>query len=303
MFDPKYNTQVRLLLRCLPEIGRYKCFALKGGSAINLFVQEMPRVSVDIDLTYLPLKSRTEALLEIHETLLSIRDDIERRIPGARVQKIPDRDSIIKLIVSADDAIIKIEPNLIIRGSVYPPKQRDLCQAAQERYEVFASVSTLSIADLYAGKLCAALDRQHPRDLFDVKLLLDNTGITPEIRRAFVVYLASHNRPINELLNPGLYDITELYQNQFAGMTRIEVSLDELMQVQRNLARSLVTALDNNEKKFLISMKSGEPDWDLLSINHLVQLPALQWKLINIRKMDESNHTVSLEKLKSILEL
>jgi hypothetical protein len=178
-----------------------------------------------------------------------------------------------------------------------------LCQAAQERYEVFASVSTLSIADLYAGKLCAALDRQHPRDLFDVKLLLDNTGITPEIRRAFVVYLASHNRPINELLNPGLYDITELYQNQFAGMTRIEVSLDELMQVQRNLARSLVTALDNNEKKFLISMKSGEPDWDLLSINHLVQLPALQWKLINIRKMDESNHTVSLEKLKSILEL
>ncbi len=82
MFDSRYNAQVRLLLRCLPETGRHQCFALKGGSAINLFVQKMPRLSVDIDLTYLPLKSRTEALSEIHATLQIIRDDIERRIPG-----------------------------------------------------------------------------------------------------------------------------------------------------------------------------------------------------------------------------
>ncbi len=117
-----------------------------------------------------------------------------------------------------------------------------------------------------------------------------------------MIYLASHNRPINELLNPGLHDITELYQNQFMGMTRIDVSLDELLQVQRNLAPDLVTLLDYDEKEFLISLKSGEPDWNLLGIEHLAQLPALQWKLINIRKMDKTNHAVSLEKLKRILE-
>lgn len=302
MFDPRYNAQVQLLLRCLPETARHKCFALKGGSAINLFFQEMPRLSVDIDLTYLPLKPRTEALSEIHETLLSIKDDIECRIPGSSVKEIPNRDSANKLIVSAGDVIIKIEPNLILRGSVYPPERMDLCQAAQDRFEVFTSVSTLSIADVYAGKLCAALDRQHPRDLFDVKLLLEDTGITPEIRRAFVVYLASGNRPLNELLNPGLHDITEQYQNHFAGMTRIEVSLDELQQVQRNLAPNLVTLLDNDEKEFLISLKSGKPDWNLLGIDHLAQLPALQWKLINNRKMTKANHAASLEKLKRILE-
>jgi predicted nucleotidyltransferase component of viral defense system len=297
MLDRQYNAQVKLLLRCLPEIGRHQCFALKGGSAINLFVQDMPRLSVDIDLTYLPLKSRAEALSEIHETLLSIRDDIEHRIPDVRVREISNKGSAIKLNVSADDVIIKIEPNLIVRGSVYSPEQRDLCKAAQDRFELFTSVNTLSIADLYAGKLCAALDRQHPRDLFDVKLLLDDTGITPVIRRAFVVYLSSHNRPFNELLNPRLHDISELYRNHFRGMTRTEVSLDELQQIQKNLARTIVAELDNDEKKFLISMKSGEPDWD-----HLAQLPALRWKLINIRKMDPSDHAVSLERLKRILE-
>ncbi|MCD4670595.1 MAG: nucleotidyl transferase AbiEii/AbiGii toxin family protein [Actinomycetia bacterium] len=302
MFDPGYIAQVRLLLRCLPETARHQCFALKGGSAINLFFQDMPRISVDIDLTYLPLKPRTEALLEIRETLLSIKDNIELRISGSSVKEIPNRDSANKLIVSADDVIIKIEPNLILRGSVYPPEQRDLCKAAQDSFEVFTSVSTLSIADVYAGKLCAALDRQHPRDLFDVKLLLDDTGITPEIRRAFVVYLASGNRPINELLNPGFHDITEQYQNHFAGMSRIEISLDELQQVQRNLAPNLVASLDNAEKEFLISLKNGEPDWNLLGIDHLAQLPALQWKLINIRRMDKVNHAASLEKLKRILE-
>lgn len=302
MFDLRYNAQVQLLLRCLPETARHQCFALKGGTAINLFFQELPRLSVDIDLTYLPLKPRAEALSEIRKTLMSIKDDIERRIPGSSVKEIPNRNSASKLIVSADDAIIKIEPNLILRGSVYSSQRRDLCQAAQERYKVFTCATTLSFADVYAGKLCAALDRQHPRDLFDVKLLLDDTGITPEIRRAFVIYLASNNRPINELLNPGLHDIEELYQNHFAGMTRIEVSLDELKQVQSNLAPNLVKLLDNNEKEFLLSLKSGTPDWNLLGIDHIAQLPALKWKLINIRKMNEANHTASLEKLKRILE-
>lgn len=79
MFDRRYEPQVRLLLRCLPEISRHPCFALKGGTAINLFVRDLPRVSVDIDLTYLPLKPRREALQEIDDKLISIKADVEQR--------------------------------------------------------------------------------------------------------------------------------------------------------------------------------------------------------------------------------
>ena len=301
MFDYRYNAQVRLLIRCLPEIGRYPCFALKGGTAINLFVRDLPRISVDIDLTYLPLKPRDEALREIQEALRSIKRDIEQRVPESTVQELRSGEHIVKLLVSTPKAAVKIEPNLIIRGSVYAPEERDLCPSAQERFGASATVQTLSMADLYGGKLCAALDRQHPRDLFDVKLLLDDRGITPDVRRAFVVYLAGHNRPMNELLAPKLKDIEQLYADQFEGMTQDEVSLDDLLEVQRNLADIIVHGLDDSEKEFLVSIKRGEPEWDLLEIDHLNQLPSIRWKLINIRKMDSAKHKSTLDRLIRVL--
>jgi hypothetical protein len=95
-----------------------------------------------------------------------------------------------------------------------------------------------------------------------VKLLFDDTGITPEIRRAFVVYLAGHDRPMNELLNPSLQDIESIYADQFMGMNRVDVSLDALLEVQQRLPKILTSNLDDDEKAFLISVKRGEPDWD-----------------------------------------
>jgi len=297
VFDRRYESQVRLLLRCLPEIGKHSCFALKGGTAINFFVRELPRISVDIDLTYLPLKPRKEALQEIHNTLLSIKNDFEQHVHDVRVHESRIEDYIVKIFITTGDAVVKIEPNLIFRGSLHSAQSHDLCLAAQEHFEAFVSIQTLSIADLYGSKLCAALDRQHPRDLFDVKLLLDDTGITPEIRRAFIVYLAGHNRPMSELLVPKFRDIGGLYKNQFKGMVRSIVSLDDLLQIQRGLAETLVRALDDDEKQFLISIKRGEPDWDRLGIKHLTQMPAIQWKLINIRKMDLAKHKKALDQL------
>jgi len=207
----------------------------------------------------------------------------------------------VKLIVSTNYAMVKIEPNLILRGSVHAPEERDLCLTAQEHFGAFVSVRTLSTADLYGGKLCAALDRQHPRDLFDIKLMLDDMGITPEIRRAFVVYLSGHNRPMNELLEPRLRDIERLYVDQLIGMTRSELSLDDLVQIQRNLANTLICALDDQEREFLVSIKRGNPEWDHLGIEHLAQLPAIQWKLINVRKMDPAKHKAALDRLIEIL--
>lgn len=301
MFDPRFESQVRLLLRCLPEISRHTCFALKGGTAINLFFRDLPRISVDIDLAYLPLKPRNEALDEIDTELRSLAGEIGRRVTRTTVQEMSSDGQLIRLVVSTSDAVIKIEPNRVFRGSIYPTEERDLSPAAQRRFEAFVRVQSLSAADLYGSKLCAALDRQHPRDLFDVKLLLDNEGITQEIRKAFVIYLAGCNRPMNELLSPRIKDIKDVYEEQFVGLSQIDVMLDDLREIQRGLAGVLVRALDDDEKAFLLSMKRGTPEWNRLGIEHLEQLPALQWKLLNIRKMSPDKHREALEKLTRIL--
>jgi len=111
-----------------------------------------------------------------------------------RIRKHYSDGQVIRATVETPEATIKIEPNTIFRGCVYPTLNRDLVGTAQQRFGLYVRVRTLSTADLYGGKLCAALDRQHPRDLFDVNVLMETDGITPEIRRAFVVYLAGHNR-------------------------------------------------------------------------------------------------------------
>ena len=302
MFNPIFVQQAQLLVRCLPEIGKQDVFALKGGTAINLFVRPMPRLSVDIDLAYLPLKNRDDSLADIASCLEAIAKNVMRRVPGARVQLNRLRGQASKLVVTLADAQIKVEPNQVVRGSVYPPEIRDISVTSQALFEQFVSVRTLSLADLYGGKICAALDRQHPRDLFDIRLLLEHEGLTPEIRRAFVVYLASHDRPMHELLDPQFKDIAEVFKSQFAGMTQDMVSLESLYKTRERLVALIRHDLDKDEKRFLLSMKKGEPDWDALQIPHLKELPAVQWKLRNIQRMDKKKQSLAFDKLRRLLD-
>ena len=193
MRDSPFFRQAQLMIRALPHVAAEDCFALKGGTAINLFWRDLPRLSIDIDLTYLPIEPRELSLENISEALGRIADGLERTIAGVQVQKAITDDSgrVMRLFVQDDAARIVIEPNPVIRGSVFPTEQRDLVPAAQEAFEMAVSVTALAPADLYGGKICAALDRQHPRDLFDVKLLLADGGIGEATRKAFVVYLAA----------------------------------------------------------------------------------------------------------------
>lgn len=302
MFDPRFEAQVTLVVRCLPEVAKQRCFALKGGTAINLFVRDLPRVSVDIDLTYLPLRPRDESIEDISSALLQIKADIERAVQGSQVSVRYVQGSVAKLSVSADGVEIKVEPNLVLRGCVGNPVVRELSPSAQSRFSAGARITTLADADLYGGKLCAAVDRQHPRDLFDVHLLMKEEGITPAIRRAFVVYLASHTRPMHELLAPHFVDISEAFERQFTGMTMEPITLDELVDTRRQLTSLLASSLDDAEQTFLLSMKSGDPDWNVLEIAGLEKMPALQWKLLNTRKMDERKRAEQLKVLQDILE-
>ncbi len=301
MFNEKYKRQVDLLIRCLPFVDKQECFAVKGGTAINLFLQNMPRLSVDIDLTYLPLKKRDESLKEIGTALLVIKDEIERFIPHSRVTENYTNSIPGKLVVLWNDVQIKIEANFVLRGSVYDPVVKEICDEVQQQFQQFIKIRILSKEDLYAGKICAALDRQHPRDLFDVMLLLNEEGISSATRKAFVVYLAGHSRPMQELLNPKLKNLKCVFTSQFAGMAQKSVSLDELYATRTSLIDNIHTSLTDSEKQFLISMKKGDPDWGILDLEHIKDLPSLQWKLINIRKMDKKKHSIALDKLKQIL--
>jgi hypothetical protein len=221
--------------------------------------------------------------------------------PQASIRDQHIGERVTKLTVTTTDATIKIEPNPALRGSVYPPESRRVCEAAQRSFEAFARVECLAEADLYGGKLCAALDRQHPRDPFDVKLPFEIDGITPEIRRAFVVYLAGHNRPMGELLDPNIKDISVAFETQFVGMTEEPAALANLVEIRRRLPVELVSQLDEDERAFLLSMKRGEPEWTRLGFNHIEQLPALQWKLQNIRRMDPAKQREMLRHLERIL--
>src|SRR5690606_34438771 len=161
-----YKKQVKLLLDALPEVAKEACFAMHGGTAINLFVRDMPRLSVDIDLTYVPITPRQEALAAINEGLLRTKARIEALRPSIRIRH---KGDTCKLQLDESGVLIKIEVNMIDRGVLGAVEKVPLCERAQEEFEAFCAMPLVPLAQLYGGKLCAALDRQHPRDLFDVK--------------------------------------------------------------------------------------------------------------------------------------
>ena len=172
MKDTIFFKQAVLLLRILPLIYREEVFALKGGTAINFFVRQLPRLSVDIDLTYLPINERELALDDISQALLRISKEIKRRIPKIQIvlKNIRGKETLKGMVVNQEGVTVKIEPNLVLRGSLYPAEIKTLSKRAIDLFELSVQSRVLATDELYAGKICAALDRQHPRDF-----LMSNT--------------------------------------------------------------------------------------------------------------------------------
>lgn len=297
-----YRRQVALLVRTLPVVAAETCFALKGGTAINLFVRDMPRLSVDIDLTYLPIADRPSSLREIDAAMRRIATSIESGIPGARASATPllRENCITKLIARAGGVQIKIEVTPVLRGCVYEPVARPVCARVEDEFG-FAEIQVVSFADLYAGKIVAALDRQHPRDLFDVRGLLANEGINDELRTAFIVYVLSHNRPMAEILAPARLDIAAEFARGFDGMTDAPVALDELLQAREDVIAAVVGNMPMEHRRFLMSVKHCQPDWALLGLPGADALPAVRWRLDNLARLDETKRPLLLGRLGDVL--
>lgn len=283
MIKDEYRKQVQLLLAVLPEIVKEECFALHGGTAINLFIRNMSRLSVDIDLTYLPLEDYETSRVNINTALQRIMVNLKKVVPDV---KITYEEKNSKLYLRAKGVLVKVEVNLTGRGSLNEPVMMDLCQRAQEEFDVFVSMRVLPQGQIFGSKICAALDRQHPRDLFDVRYLLNNEGITKEVKEGFLFYLSGHGRPINELLAPNRKDQTQAMDAQFTGMTVDPFTYEDYEQTRIDLLKALHESLTDDDKKFLISLKSLETDWTIYDFQ---RFPGIAWKLENLQKLKDNN--------------
>lgn len=295
-----YKKQVQLLLDVLPEVAKETCFAMHGGTAINLFYRDMPRLSVDIDLTYVSVENRDAALTGINQALERVRQNI---MALRRTIQVQHREDVCKLQVTENDVLIKLEVNMVGRGLIDEQEKMPLCGLAQEQFDAFCAMPVVAMSQLYGGKLCAALDRQHPRDLFDIKLLLDNEGFTNEIKRGLIYGLASSTRPVHEMLAPHRLDQRSAFDNQFVGMSDIPFSYEDYESTRDTLIRTIRERLTDEDKAFLLSFSRLEPNWSIYDFQHF---PSVKWKLLNIGKFRDKSPEEwqrQIDKLEAVFRL
>ena len=296
MLNEEYKERVRLLLRIIPIVSKIDRFAIHGGTAINLFVQDLPRYSVDIDITYVPVQAREESLSAMKQHLNEMKDKIKALIPGIVIQEKPN-----KLICTYQGIIVKIEVNDVKRGVIEDTVVLPLCKSAQDAFGAFCEAKIVPLSQLYGGKINAALDRQHPRDLFDVKYMFEHIKDFDEVRQGFMFCLLGSDRPIVEMLSPNLVDQREALDNQFVGMTTILFSYEDYEKTRLSLIEYVNNNLTDSDKRFLISFEEGTPEWEITNYSTFKDYPSVQWKLLNIRKLKEINlkkHRQEVERLK-----
>ena len=302
MIKPEYRAQVDLLLSILPHVAKEEGLALKGGTAINLFIRDMPRLSVDIDLTYINWQDdRTTALQNISAALDRIEERIKGSIQPISITRVPvGQGQDAKLNCQTQQAHIKIEVNTTTRGILFPDRMMPIKDVVQDEFKKFAAIKVVSHAELYGGKICAALDRQHPRDIFDIQYLLKNEGFSNDIKQGFLFFLLSHARPMHELINPHRQDQKHAFEKQFSGMTTESFTYENYEEVREQLVLEINKSLTEDDKKFLLTFKKGEPQWELIKLDNLQYFPAIQWKLQNIQTLAQNNKVKHAELLKGL---
>lgn len=299
--NESYLKQVALVMRALPAIAEEPDLALKGGTAINLFELDLPRLSVDIDLTFLKIATREESVAAIDEALQRIAGRLKDLRFGVSVR---GQETSRKLICSSNGATIKIEPNYILRGTVFPVRTMTTCSRIAEIAKSEAAMSVLSFAELYGGKVCAALDRQHPRDLFDMAQFYKMHTID-EIKPGLIAMALGHNRPLHELLNPILQNNRDVFDQQFVGMTDEPFSYDEHVETWKRLQADVLSALTDSDRRNMLDFValSGSPD--CFGMPSLHSLPAIVWKRRNLELLklkDPVKFAVQYDRLRALFQ-
>lgn len=285
MQSQAYRKQVALLLDVLPEVATEKCFAMHGGTAINLFVRNMPRLSVDIDPTYVEIADRADSIAAINAALARIASRLEGRRDRTQARH---RSDVCKLQVSREGVEVKLEVNLVGRGVLGEPVTMALCARAQDEFNAFVEFPIVPLSQLYGGKICAALDRQHPRDIFDIRYMLEAEGFSEPIRKGFVYCLLGSDRPMNEVLRPNVQDQRRALRSQFEGMSAETFGYEEHELGLSRLIAEVNCGLTDEDRALLMSVKNAKPDW---SLDDSSRYPSVRWKLMNLEKLKAENPT------------
>jgi len=295
-----YAQKVELLFRLIPIVMEEEVFAIHGGTAINLFLKDLPRYSVDIDLTYIPLADRQTSLDDINLHLKSIADKAKKAFKGIHI--VPNF-STCKLLCEYHGKQVKIEVNQTKRGVVGGEcLSMPLSEKAQNEFSLFCEAKIVPLTQLYGGKIAAALSRQHPRDLFDVKYMdipLD------ECREGLIFCLLGSDRPIHESFAPSLIDQREAMENQFAEMTDISFTYEDFEETRAKLINDLRSLLTEEDKRFLVRFESGQPEWNGYEFENFKDYPSVQWKILNLKKLAKQNPQklqAEAEKLRNVLK-
>ena len=284
MYSPVFARKVELLLKLMPFVMNEGVFAVHGGTAINLFVKDMPRYSVDIDLTYMPLAGREESLKDINAHLQSIIQNAKPQLPGLHV--VPNYDTC-KLLCEYHGYQVKVEVNQTKRGLIGgEAKTLPLCEKAQEEFGLYCEATIVPPTLLYGGKIAAALSRQHPRDLFDVKYM---DMPLADIREGLIFCLLGSDRPIHESFAPTLIDQRDTMTNQFDGMTDYPFSYEDFEQTRAKLITDVRSLMTDADKQFLLSFEAGEPMWEGYEFEYFKNYPSVKWKLLNLAKLKKTN--------------
>lgn len=290
-----YKEQVRLLLRILPVIYREEDFAVHGGTAINLFIKDLPRYSVDVDLTYIPLGPRDESLAEIDKKLASISQQLQRAVPDINIRPVPN-----KLLCTQGRSTVKIEVNGIKRGIIGQAVDLPLCDKAQAEFGMYCKARIVPMEQLYGGKIAAALSRQHPRDLFDYNYM--ETDKIEGLKRGFMFALLGSDKPFIESLSPNNINQQEALENQFRGMTDIPFTYENYENAREQLIVFVNTMLNEEDKAFLVSFEEGDPQWEKSAYSDFRDFPSVQWKSFNVNKLKTQNpakHKQEVDRLKA----
>ena len=294
-----YRQQVELLLKIIPTLSGIESFAIHGGTAINLYVLDLPRYSVDIDVTYTSIKPREESFAEIHKNLSIIKEKVKSIITNVVVTEKPN-----KIYCTQKGIMVKVEVSGTKRGLVEPTLIKPLCNAAQNEFETANKAKIVSLSQLYGGKITAALDRQHPRDLFDVKLMFDFVTDFEQVKKGFLYCLLGSDRPIVESLAPNRIDQQETMIKQFSGMTDIPFLYSDYEKTREKLIDFINSNLTQQDKEFLIAFETGVNLLQFTEYQEYLRFPSVQWKLQNISKLKEINPNKlkdSIKKLEKIL--
>ena len=294
-----YKKQVALLIRIMPLVYKISDFAVHGGTAINLFVKNMPRYSIDVDLTYLPLKNREESIQDINNQLNTLKKQIEKAIPGIRIIH---KSAVLKLQCTYGGATVKIEVNGIKRGIIGEVEEKELCEKAQKDFKMSCVARVVPFSLLYGGKIAAALGRQHPRDLFDYKYM-EIESFT-DVKNGLIFYLLGSDKPLIESLQPNPINQKQALENQFKGMSDVPFDYADFEAARTDLIEKINQNLTNIDGEFLLSFETGSPDWEKCCAGDLSNYPAIQWKLKNIQTLKEKNlskFNEGIEKLRKFL--